>query len=196
MTPSRSIFWRTSSQVLFLGGIAFFYYYFLYRTPITTVEANTKNLDAIAVVPYVEDIKTAGAIAADVPNQTHSAVTFSSFHGKVQFIHIWASWCTSCRSEMPILRTLRDRFPPSRLRMIGVATQDEPSDVGAFLRSTHFPLEVFLDPRGEAARSLSIKSIPQSVLVDQNGFLRLRIEGALRESHFETISKMLTDLGV
>lgn len=174
-------------QVGLLLALAGYYYFFLYRTPVSTLQAGLLSLKGVSITPFND-----GA-AAPVEGPP---VSFESLQGKVLFVHFWASWCTSCRAELPTLRQLRQRFSHERLQLIGVAIQDTPADVLSFLKTTHFPMAVYLDLSGAVSRTLNINSIPQSVLVDKKGFVRLRMEGALRESHFNVINKMLEELGV
>jgi peroxiredoxin len=73
--------------------------------------------------------------------------------GKVVIIHFWATWCPSCRTEMPVLEGLYHRDHSQGLDLIGLSL-DRPHD------------------KGEAIKTMAAFSFPAAMLDDAatNGF--------------------------
>lgn len=97
-------------------------------------------------------------------------------------INLFASWCTPCLAEHPQLKTLQARG----LTIIGIAWNDTPEAVGAFLERHGNPYaQVFIDHKGEAAIPLGVHGIPESFLVDANGRVLYHLAGPLDAARVE-----------
>ena len=55
-------------------------------------------------------------------------------HGRGTLVSVWASWCGSCRDEIPMLLGLRDAFASSGVDMVFVSA-DEPSAYEAAVKA-------------------------------------------------------------
>ena len=49
----------------------------------------------------------------------------SDFRGSVVVLNFWATWCTSCRAEIPELNRLRREMESRAVTIVGVATDSE-----------------------------------------------------------------------
>src|SRR4249919_2177737 len=47
-------------------------------------------------------------------------VALKDFRGKVVFLNFWATWCESCRDEMPSMEKLYREFKGQGLEIVGV----------------------------------------------------------------------------
>lgn len=60
---------------------------------------------------------------------THGAAhTPESMKGKVVVINFWATWCAPCKKEIPDLSKLYLKFKDKGIVMLGVLTNDNPTD--------------------------------------------------------------------
>lgn len=111
--------------------------------------------------------------------------------GSVTLINIWASWCSPCRAEAPILEELSKKYP--KVTFIGLLTRDSVESAKAFTKRFEitYPTiandEILLDFR----KSLPVAAIPTTFLVDKNGKVATRISG---EITYSAISKLIEDL--
>ena len=102
------------------------------------------------------------------------------FRGHGLVINLWATWCVPCVEEMPSLSVLAKRLGPLDIAVLPLS-----SDRGGAAAVQRFydvheigALPVLLDPKGAAARAWGARGIPTTILIDQQGRERARIEGA------------------
>lgn len=122
---------------------------------------------ASAVVP---DRSLAGVRLVDMDGHAWS---HERFRGRVTLIEFWATWCTPCLKELPVLRTLRERHSRQDFEILGVSfdVTDRRSFVSWTNRHAVDWPQVF-DGRGrhgDAARQLRVIAVPTSYLVDREG---------------------------
>jgi thiol-disulfide isomerase/thioredoxin len=107
-----------------------------------------------------------------------NTVRLSDFKGRPILLNIWAKWCAPCLVEMPKLNQLQADVAPGTLAVIAVAVDEpDPAKVRNFLANRRWDsLKPYLDPKNVFAKALDIKSIPVSLLIDQNGFALVRVD--------------------
>jgi len=110
-------------------------------------------------------------------------------------INVWASWCGSCRQEVPMLLALREKFAARGVGMLFVSA-DEPQDfakVADLARSWNVGLPAYVvspGTLGNFKRALSPDwrgGIPATFLVDAQGKLRHFWEGPILEEEIAPI---------
>jgi cytochrome c biogenesis protein CcmG/thiol:disulfide interchange protein DsbE len=81
-------------------------------------------------------------------------------------VNVFASWCTPCQAEHPLLLKLKADGVP----IVGVAWKDEMQDTRAFLNEHGDPFtKVVSDHSGRAGIDLGVTGVPETYLVDANG---------------------------
>ncbi len=92
-------------------------------------------------------------------------------------VNFWASWCTPCKIEQPVVEDLaRTGGAP----VLGVAYRDAPEDAAAYLKEAGNPYaEVRLDPDGKGGSNFGIKGVPETFVIGPDGKILVRINGAL-----------------
>lgn len=116
---------------------------------------------------------------SDLDGNTISA---SDFDGRTWLVNFWATWCTPCVEEMPMLSQLQKIYAEQGLRVVGIALDDaeRARDFAAQLAIDYTVLvgktDVVLTGRrfGNATGML-----PFSVLIDSGGMIRWTHLGAL-----------------
>lgn len=97
--------------------------------------------------------------------------TLGAFRGRVVLLNIWATWCVSCRREMPTLDRLQAALGGSDFVVIALSIDRAgPAAVRRFydeIGIRHLALHV--DSSGKAARDLGIVGLPTTILVDRDG---------------------------
>jgi thiol-disulfide isomerase/thioredoxin len=104
-------------------------------------------------------------------------VTVASLAGRPALINVWATWCEPCRQELPELAELARRHPG--LAMVGISVDREAGRVRDLAARRGLPFAVWHDPDDRASRALAISALPVNVLVDGNGTVVWRKDGAI-----------------
>ena len=104
----------------------------------------------------------------------------ADFRGKLVLLNIWATWCAPCRAEMPSLDRLQARLGGKGLVVLPLSLDRGGGPAVAVFYGqqdiTH--LGVYLDGKGARPGALKIDGVPASFLIDQEGRLVGRLEGA------------------
>ncbi|HKU81956.1 MAG TPA: TlpA disulfide reductase family protein [Candidatus Tumulicola sp.] len=98
----------------------------------------------------------------------------ASLRGRLAFLDFYASWCTPCRIELPLVKRWAAAHPAVAVVYIDVA---EPPAVAAAFARRYGLGDVSLDPRGDARGIFSIEGFPTIVVVDPQGRIRAKWEG-------------------
>lgn len=99
-----------------------------------------------------------------------------SFRGQAVLLTVWATWCWSCREEMPALARLRRSLggrPPAVLALS--VDRDGAEVVEPLMEQLNVrDLPVYLDPTGTSVGRLSVSGLPTTILFGPDGSERGR----------------------
>jgi thiol-disulfide isomerase/thioredoxin len=111
--------------------------------------------------------------------------------GKVALINVWASWCSPCRAEAPILEELAKKYPD--VEFVGLLTRDSIDSANAFIRRFGITFPTISDDQILLGfrKSLPVAAIPTTFLIDKQGKVAARISG---EVTFSSVSKLIDGL--
>jgi peroxiredoxin len=99
-------------------------------------------------------------------------VRLSEHLGEVVLLNFWASWCSSCRTEMPRLDKLLDTYRSAGLALYGVNVDDDPVRAAEFVTTVGVDYPVLLDTRKTVAPAYKLAELPMTVLIDRAGVVR------------------------
>jgi cytochrome c biogenesis protein CcmG/thiol:disulfide interchange protein DsbE len=98
--------------------------------------------------------------------------TFSpqDMKGQVWMLNVWASWCTACRVEHPLLVEIgRSGVVP----LIGLDYKDQPEDAVKMLQQQGNPYALSaLDLDGRVGIDFGVYGVPETFIIDKNGVIR------------------------
>lgn len=132
----------------------------------------------------------------DQYGETH---TFSDYKGKTVFLNFWATWCPPCKSEMPDIQALYEKYGENEgdLIVLGVAnpkTDEMPNnqdgtveEVTDYLEENGLTFPVVMDTTGELFYWYGISAFPTTFMIDANGNVYGYISGALTADMMESI---------
>ena len=92
----------------------------------------------------------------------------SDFDGKVVVISFWASWCSPCRKELPILEGLQVQGKGKiQVVAVNIESRDIFQKAAKILGEVHLMLA---NDRGDRSqRAYGVKAIPQMVIIGKDG---------------------------
>ena len=131
--------------------------------------------------------------ALDHPGTTY---TLASFKGKYLLLDFWATWCPSCRAELPGLHQAWARFKDRPFEILSLSFDTRPQFVTAFRKRPATPMpwdHAFVAGgfQSPLAHAYGVQGIPKPVLVNPEGLI-VASGGQLRGPELEkTLAKFL-----
>jgi thiol-disulfide isomerase/thioredoxin len=115
----------------------------------------------------------------------------SSYRGRPLIINVWASWCGPCRAEMASLERLAWHDLAKTFSIIGISTDDHVNLAMAALKASNATINHFIDRKLELENMLGAARIPLTLLVDADGRVLEKIQGA-REWDSHDLLRMIS----
>lgn len=134
-----------------------------------------------------------GEVAADfhLADLDGNSVALSDFQGRPVLLNFWATWCTPCRDEIPLLETIHNdsRWQNEELVILAVNIGEGKSTVKDFVEEYGIPFTVLLDTERNVFRQYFVRGVPTTYFVDRKGVIQDVTIGAF--SNIEEIEKNL-----
>jgi thiol-disulfide isomerase/thioredoxin len=110
------------------------------------------------------------------PAVTYPASGRSGATGTV--VTFFASWCTPCQRDLPIVASFVDDHRSAGVRFVGVDGDDAPAAGLAFARKSGVAFPVGSDQTEKVASALGLNGLPDTVFIDSSGHVVHVIRGA------------------
>lgn len=100
--------------------------------------------------------------------------------GKVWLLNVWASWCTSCRVEHPLLMQYAKQ---GGAPVVGLNYKDKEGAGVQWLQrhGNPYAFSVF-DPEGRIGIDYGVYGVPETFVIDANGVIQLRHAGPITQA--------------
>lgn len=103
-------------------------------------------------------------------------LTNADMAGRTYVINLFASWCTPCRAEHPLLMELEAQG----VEIVGVAYKDRPEASAQFLTSLGDPYRtVVMDRDGRFGLDVGLIGVPETYVIGPDGVIRAAYRGPL-----------------
>ena len=111
-----------------------------------------------------------------LPTLAGGTAQLSDYRGQVVLMEFWATWCGPCRSSLPSLEVIYQRYRSRGVAVLLINQQETPADIRRWSR-TPYTATILLDTRGEVAARYQVSGIPQLFVIDPEGRIVYRHDG-------------------
>lgn len=114
----------------------------------------------------------------------------SEWPDRILVCNFWATWCTPCREEIPLLMAAREKYASAGVEIVGIAI-DNASKVRDFSSSFNISYPILLAAADglDLMRKLgnSAGGLPYTVIADRRGNIVHRKLGAFHRDDLDTV---------
>jgi thiol-disulfide isomerase/thioredoxin len=134
-----------------------------------------------AVGQFVALDTPVAAPALNFTDEKGRSLTLADFRGKVIVLNLWATWCTPCLAEMPMLDRLQKQLGDEGVIVIALSLDRGGKDaVSTFYQQAEIRnLGTFLDPTMRSIADARTSGLPTTLLIDADGMERGRVTGPM-----------------
>jgi cytochrome c biogenesis protein CcmG/thiol:disulfide interchange protein DsbE len=113
----------------------------------------------------------------------NSVVTSKTFDGTVWVLNVFASWCTPCLDEHPMLMELASQ---NRVIVVGLNYKDGFQNAADWLGKHGNPYSaVAVDTDGLVGLDFGVYGVPETFLIDKSGVIRYKKIGPLSSADIQ-----------
>jgi peroxiredoxin len=104
-------------------------------------------------------------------------ISLRDLRGKVVLLNFWATWCPSCKLEMPSMEALHKQLGNEGLMMLAVNVRESAEEVKAFFQEHQLSFSAILDPEGDVFERFNVWSLPTTFIIGKKGELLGKVIG-------------------
>ncbi len=124
--------------------------------------------------PFETEYPAEAFIAPGFNLQSHTGgtVNLRDYRGKVVFINFWATWCATCKVEMPSMQKVYSQFKDRGLEMLTISVDKDQSLIQPFMDQYQLTFPVLLDPESDVAKKVyKTTGVPETFIVNKHGII-------------------------
>jgi cytochrome c biogenesis protein CcmG, thiol:disulfide interchange protein DsbE len=108
-------------------------------------------------------------------------LSLESLRGKPVVLNFWASWCSPCKDEAPLLQEASERWG-DRVSFVGIDVKDFRADARAFVERFGITYPNVYDGKGSTIGRYGVTGYPETYFLDAEGRVRHRIAGPVEDA--------------
>ena len=122
------------------------------------------------------------APAFNLPTPEGGRLDVDSLRGQVVLVNFWASWCTPCLQEHPLLMELAR----SGVKIVGMNYKNDPEAARQWLARHGNPFSVIArDEDGRVGLDWGVYGVPETFVLDASGIIRHKHVGPLTRAAWQ-----------
>ncbi len=115
-------------------------------------------------------------------NESHP-LTEKDFKGHITILNVWASWCSACEMEHPMMMEIKKNY---NYPIYGISYKDDAVQALAFLNALGNPYSKLGDDNtGDITMDLGVYGTPETFIVDKNGIIVYKHVGVITPEVWE-----------
>jgi peroxiredoxin len=99
------------------------------------------------------------------------------YRGKVVLLNFWATWCPSCKFEMPSMESLHKVLGNKGLVVLTVNAHESAHEVKGFFQEHRLWFPALLDEDGDVFERFNVWSLPTTFIIGKKGQLLGKVVG-------------------
>lgn len=157
-----------------------------------------KNIIRICLLLLVSFIAKAHIDKGEVPPQivgklvNGDEVNLSDYKGKVVALTFWATWCTYCLEEMPVLANIQMKLGTDQFRVIAVNYKEDRKVFKSVEKKTReYNMIMAHDKYGDYGENFGVSGFPLLYLIDHHGKVAFRHQGYNQKTQEKIINEII-----
>ena len=133
------------------------------------VQARTlQKLDAPHMAPGFE-----------LPGTDGISKRFEDYRGRYLLVNFWAVWCAPCRSEMPAMERLYEKYAGDDFELLAIHVGPSTAGAKRYAESLGLRFPILVDEQ-MALSDWAVKGLPTTYLIDPQGRIVAQAVGELQ----------------
>jgi cytochrome c biogenesis protein CcmG, thiol:disulfide interchange protein DsbE len=118
-------------------------------------------------------------------------VSLADFAGKPVVVNFWASWCTTCKVETPIMVAAEKKWRDKGVVFLGIDSIDQQDAAKAFEDTYGMEYLSGFDPEGDTASAWRVTAYPETFFIGPDGTIvsavRTGVDEATLDANIEQL---------
>ena len=120
-------------------------------------------------VPFMMAGKPAPAFTIKRLDQ-EGTLSLADFKGQPIVLNFWATWCSPCKMEQPVLDWAAQNYKGKAV-FIGIVFEDTEEATRKFLSETGVPYPQVYDPKSTVAVDYGVSGVPETYFINRQGII-------------------------
>lgn len=114
-----------------------------------------------------------------IQNMLGEAVDLSAYEDEPLLINLWATWCTPCVNELPLLNEAQTFVP--EVKVIAINMGDSTAEINTFVDRYDLTMSILRDESLSLKPIFNARSYPMTIMVDRSGIVKQIVVGEITD---------------
>lgn len=165
--------------VLFVMGLAIYF---------VTLNPSSNPYKQLKAVWKSYKLSTKDFFSTQLVDENNHSQNLSQYRGKILVVNFWATWCPTCREEMPDLSAFYKENIQNSVTVLGIAV-DKVEKVKAFVTQTPVAYPIFSSEEKAMELSRDLGNdfgwLPYTIIIDRQGKVAKIIYGRINKANLQ-----------
>ena len=162
--------------------------------PMVMASAQAQSASPTPAGAAQQAVSSAPLFAASFKDFDRQLQPLAKYKGQPMLVYFWATWCKSCKQEVPELKALHEKYKGRNLQVIGISA-DNTDKVREFAKEYAINYTLLLGSNDAIALSKqlgnTVGGLPFAVVIDAKGNIVKTVLGEAPPGRFEELIRPL-----